>query len=211
MVKNFLEIIGMIVVSVGGAGAIIVAISSFLANKIAIHLENKYQLRIDKELETYKATLAQRSYVTKVQFDMELDVYRKLSKGIFSFLTVLYTTIEKEHYPEYEGVSPQEQVKKEEQTYKNMVDRAATLQELLYENAAFMPKVIYEKYEELIELTTSQFWTYHARLRDYISGKISQEERVVAVDKDKFELIENKFSALNDELREHLRDTLIVE
>ena len=89
LLKNLLEAVGLIILSMGGAGAIIMSVSSFLANKIATRLEQKYKLRIDKELEAYKAGLTQRSYVTKVQFDIEFEVYRKLSKGCLS-LSALY-------------------------------------------------------------------------------------------------------------------------
>ena len=146
--KNLLETVGLIILSMGGAGAIIMSVSSFLANKIATRLEQKYKLRIDKELEAYKAGLTQRSYVTKVQFDIEFEVYRKLSKGMFEFISTLYTTIEEKHYPKKEGENHREKVAEEIRTYTEMVDKAATLQELLYENAAFIPQNIYEKYKE---------------------------------------------------------------
>ena len=103
LLKNLLETVGLIILSMGGAGAIIMSVSSFLANKIATRLEQKYKLRIDKELEAYKAGLTQRSYVTKVQFDIEFEVYRKLSKGMFEFISTLYTTIEEKHYPKKKG------------------------------------------------------------------------------------------------------------
>ena len=90
LLKNLLETVGLIILSMGGAGAIIMSVSSFLANKIATRLEQKYKLRIDKELEAYKAGLTQRSYVTKVQFDIEFEVYRKLSKGMFEFISTLW-------------------------------------------------------------------------------------------------------------------------
>ena len=57
LLKNLLETVGLIILSMGGAGAIIMSVSSFLANKIATRLEQKYKLRIDKELEAYKAGL----------------------------------------------------------------------------------------------------------------------------------------------------------
>ena len=208
--KNVLETLGLVILSMGGAGAIIVAISSFLANKIAIHLENKYQLKIEKELEAYKASLTQRSYVTKIQFDIEFAIYRKLSKGLFEFITTLYTTIEEKHYPKKAGTNLQQKIENEMQTYEEMVDKAANLQELLYENAAFMPQSIYEKYKELIELTTTQFWTYQERFRDYVDGKISLANRTTDADKAAFETIEKKVESLNNELREHLQKIYIV-
>lgn len=135
LLKNLLETVGLIILSMGGAGAIIMSVSSFLANKIATRLEQKYKLRIDKELEAYKAGLTQRSYVTKVQFDIEFEVYRKLSKGMFEFISTLYTTIEEKHYPKKEGENHREKVAEEIRTYTEMVDKAATLQELLYPKA----------------------------------------------------------------------------
>ena len=208
--ENILETLGLVILSMGGAGAIIVAVSSFLANKIAIHLENKYQLKTEKELEAYKANLTQRSYVTKIQFDIEFDIYRKLSKGLFEFITTLYTTVEEKHYPKEDGTNPQQKIENEMRTYKKMVDKAANLQELLYENAAFMPQGIYEKYKELIELTTAQFWTYQERFRDYVDGKISLVDRTTDADKAAFDAIEKKVEALNNELRDHLQKIYIV-
>lgn len=208
--EKLLETLGLIVLSMGGAGAIIMSVSSFLANKIATRLDQKYKLRMDKEIEAYKAGLSQRSYVTKVQFDIEFEVYRKLSKGMFEFISTLYTTIEEKHYPKKEGESYREKVAEEIRTYTKMVDRAATLQELLYENAAFIPQNIYEKYKEIIELTTTQFWNYQQRFKDYLDGKISLVERVTESDKKSFEAIEKKIEALNNELREHLQKIYIV-
>lgn len=210
LLKNLLKTVGLIILSMGGAGAIIMSVSSFLANKIATRLEQKYKLRIDKELEAYKAGLTQRSYVTKVQFDIEFEVYRKLSKGMFEFISTLYTTIEEKHYPKKEGENHQEKVAEEIRTYTEMVDKAATLQELLYENAAFIPQNIYEKYKKIIELTTTQFWNYQQRFKDYLDGKISLAERVTDSDKQSFETIEKNVEALNNELREHLQKIYIV-
>ena len=62
LLKNLLETVGLIILSMGGAGAIIMSVSSFLANKIATRLEQKYKLRIDKELEAYKAGLTQAGF-----------------------------------------------------------------------------------------------------------------------------------------------------
>ena len=40
LLKNLLETVGLIILSMGGAGAIIMSVSSFLANKIATRLEH---------------------------------------------------------------------------------------------------------------------------------------------------------------------------
>ena len=144
------------------------------------------------------------------KFDIEFDIYRKLSKGIFEFITTLYTTVEEKHYPKEDGPNAQQKIENEMRTYKKMVDKAANLQKLLYENAAFMPQSIYEKYKELIELTTAQFWTYQERFIDYVDGKISLVDRTTDADKVAFETIEKKVESLNNELREYLQKIYIV-
>ena len=62
----------------------------------------------------------------------------------------------------------------------------------------------------MIELTTTQFWNYQQRFKDYLDGKISLAERVTDSDKQSFETIEKNVEALNNELREHLQKIYIV-
>lgn len=101
-----LKIASTIIVSLGGTGAIIVSLANFLANKIAMRLENKYQFKLDKELEQYKSNLEQRIYVTKTQFDIQLELYRNITNQIYHFLVVLYTTINEQDYPRKEEINP---------------------------------------------------------------------------------------------------------
>lgn len=122
------KIASVIIVSLGGAGVIIVALISFVSNKIVKRLEDKYQLKLDKELETYKATLARNTYVTKNQFDLELEIYRKITTGVFEFIVALNTTIEKEDYPRNEGTSPDKKIEKEFYIYRKMTIKASNLQ-----------------------------------------------------------------------------------
>ena len=193
-----LKIASVIIVSLGGAGAIIVALTNFIANKIAKRLEDKYQLKLDKELEKYKATLERRTYVTKNQFDLELETYRKITRGVFEFTVALNTTIEKKDYPRNEGKSPDKKIEEESYIYHKMIIKASNLQELLYANAAFIPKQLYNECKELIELVTDQFWIYIERFRSYVSGDITQEQRVTNADKEAFDAIQKKFDIFND-------------
>lgn len=205
-----LKIASVIIVSLGGAGAIIVALTNFIANKIAKRLEDKYQLKLDKELEKYKATLERRTYVTKNQFDLELETYRKITRGVFEFTVALNTTIEKKDYPRNEGKSPDKKIEEESYIYHKMTIKASNLQELLYANAAFIPKQLYNECKELIELVTDQFWIYIERFRSYVSGDITQEQRVTNADKEAFDAIQKKFDIFNDHLRDYLQHIYIV-
>lgn len=57
--------VSALIVSVGGAGVIICAVSSFLANRISDRLEMKYQQALDREIEKYKSEFESKRYVTK--------------------------------------------------------------------------------------------------------------------------------------------------
>ena len=52
--QNAINIIATIIVSVGGTGVIIVAISKYIGNILAKRIEEKYKNKLDKELEDYK-------------------------------------------------------------------------------------------------------------------------------------------------------------
>lgn len=52
--QNVIIIIATIIVSVGGTGVIIVAISKYIGNILAKRIEEKYKNKLDKELEDYK-------------------------------------------------------------------------------------------------------------------------------------------------------------
>ena len=55
--QDIWSIAGAIIASIGGAGVIICAVSGFVCNRIAKHLDAKYEQRLNKELEKYKVEL----------------------------------------------------------------------------------------------------------------------------------------------------------
>lgn len=67
-----------IIVSVGGAGFIISAVVKFSADKIALRLEAKYQLKLDKELEIFKSKLDNSNLISRALFEKEFAIYQDL-------------------------------------------------------------------------------------------------------------------------------------
>ena len=61
------KIVFGIITSIGGVGVIILAIIKFSSNIIAKRLEEKYSLKLSKELEKYKSTLDNKIYISKNQ------------------------------------------------------------------------------------------------------------------------------------------------
>ena len=85
-----LEIVAAAIASVGGAGAIIWALSSFFgkmwANKILEKQKAEYQKDIEqyksdlsRELENVKATNEKITYISKVQYDIEISAIKDLT------------------------------------------------------------------------------------------------------------------------------------
>ena len=209
--KEIFEIASAIVLSVGGAGAIIVAATSFLSNRIANRLEEKYRLKLDMELEKCKANFEQRTYISRIQFDTEIAIYRELTKGIYEFLVALNTSVNDKDYPKAEQHDASEKIEQERTLYIKMVDRSSHLQSLLYENAAFIPKSLYDECKALIEVSSDQFWIYIERFNMYLENHISQCERVTSCEKNTFDTLEKDFENFNNHLREYLRNLVIVD
>lgn len=199
---------GAILTSIGGAGIIICAVSSFLSTRVAHHIDKKYEQRLSKELERYKLSLEKHRYITKTQFDKEFEIYHELSKAFFSMIVKLSSftegTLELKELPE-----ENRKIKLDE--IISMIEKAGRAQNVLYENGAFIPNEIFDLYDALYEKANDLFWSYEKRYRAYVFGKLSFDDLVQNEDKITEKEIENNFFALNAKLREYLNTLTIVE
>ncbi|MDE6442031.1 MAG: hypothetical protein K2L12_04690 [Clostridia bacterium] len=102
--QTVLEIVATAIASVGGAGAIIWALSSFFgkmwANKILEKQKTEYQKDIEeyksalsRELEIVKATNERLTYISKVQYDMEISAIKDLTRESHSLLLTCNTVV----------------------------------------------------------------------------------------------------------------------
>ena len=199
---------GAILASVGGAGVIICAVSGFVSKRVAHHIDKKYEQRLSKELERYKLSLEKHRYITKTQFDREFEIYRDLSKAFFSMIVKLSSFTE--------GTLELKELPKENREIKaneivRMIEKAAMAQNILYENAAFIPKDIFELYDAIYEKANDLFWTYEKRCRDFAFGKLDFDDLVHEEDKIAEKEIENDFFAVSAKLREYLNTLAIIE
>ena len=94
---TFFEIFVSVIASAGGLGAILWISIKSVSKYLVEDLNKKYQLQLDKQLEEYKKTLdieksvhnsmlSNKVYITKSKFDVELAVYRDLSR-LFMVMT----------------------------------------------------------------------------------------------------------------------------
>lgn len=82
---NIWQIVLGVVASVGNIGGVILIIK-FSVDTIAKRLEERYSLKLNKELELYKSNLDNRIYISKTKFNTEFGIYRELSKAFFEMI-----------------------------------------------------------------------------------------------------------------------------
>lgn len=85
-----------VLMSAGGIGGIIIAVTKWSSGIIADRLSKSYQLQLDKELEKYKHNLENRRYVTQTQYDIEFSVYRDLTKSLFLVVKIVSEMLDEE-------------------------------------------------------------------------------------------------------------------
>ena len=94
--------------SVGGVAGLIILVVKFASNVIAERLSQKYQISLEKELESHKSKLDSKNYISKARFDREFAMYQELAEKHMTMVydmgaAVMITRGAK--YPEYEKTS----------------------------------------------------------------------------------------------------------
>lgn len=70
------EIILGILASVSGISGIIILAVKFSGNIIAKRLEEKYSLKLSKELELFKSNIENKKYISRTKFDTEFQIFK---------------------------------------------------------------------------------------------------------------------------------------
>lgn len=76
------QIVAAAVVSVGGVAGIIVLAVKFSSNILAERLSQKYELKLNKELEEHKLSLDKKNYISRAMFDREFEIYQSISNAL---------------------------------------------------------------------------------------------------------------------------------
>lgn len=137
---NALFKIGITIITTAGsiAGSV-----KFSVNKIADRLQKKYELKLSKELEEYKAALGNKSYVSKTRFDAEFEIYRELSRksaDMVKEVSQLFPLFTRDSRDDHD-------------TYKKRrdiaLDAIVTFQDALASNAPFISSGVYNLFLSL--------------------------------------------------------------
>lgn len=191
-----------ILAGVGGVGGIILGIVKFSTNMIAQRLEEKYIMKLNKELEKYKSELKNKVYISKTMFDTEFSIYRELSKAYFDVEKSIYAMIPYGYatYPADKEV----RTDNERACYKSALEAVVFAQDALNSNAPFIPNEFYIKYNEILRLSKHQLGVFKERWN--VSNFAPQEEKETLSGKDfmRTKEIQDNLKDLNRSIREYL-------
>ena len=203
------QIVLGIVASIGGIGVIFSAVVAFTSNFIAQRLQKKYDLKLSGELEKYKADIGNKIYISKTKFDAEFALYRSLSKAFFDMVKNIsvmipqgYTTV---------PADKEERRKVDEEHYKIALSSVVIAQDELNGNAAFIPEKFYDQYEEIRKLCALQLTEFAER---WNVGSFETQEEKETLSREAYKRtgeINDKFKALNNDIREYLNKLDVIE
>lgn len=153
-----MQIVGGIIVSFGGATAIVGAGVKWCADRIAERLSSKYEMKLNKELESYKAQLDKKTYISRARFDAEFQIYKDLSEKVLSMVECTYWL-----FPRCLDKVPMDEEERKKiylERYKNANEAIGQAQSSIRANAPFIPKGFYEQFEEIAMLCLQQYNMY---------------------------------------------------
>jgi len=196
------------IASVGGISGVIFLVIKFSADQIAERLSKKYELKLNKELEAYKIELGKKEYVSKTKFDAEFQIYRELSKAFFGMVRDINSMIPAglAHVPANEEARK----KYENDCFLEANRSTVNAQDMLNQNAPFIPADFYDKLTVILKLCRQQLNVFSRRWN--VLCLVSQEkERLDTDDYNRTTEINEKLKALNNEIREYLSTLEVVK
>lgn len=196
------EIVLGVITSVGGLGVIFTAAIKFSSDCIAKRLAEKYSLKLNKELEAYKSSLENKTYISKTKFDAEFEIYRSLSKSFFEMIKDISTMIPS-------GLSiqiadEQKQREHENELYNVASKSCVTAQDILNGNAPFIPEDLFNQYTEIMKLCGMQLRAFERRWNVLYLDSQKEKETFSLNDYNRTAEINSKFKELNNNVRVYL-------
>lgn len=195
--------------SAGGVGAIIVGAVKFSSNIIAERLSQKYEMKMQKEIEKYKTNLDNKIYISKTKFDAEFALYRDLSKSFFAMVKDI-TRMIPAGYANYPADEHDRELY-ENSLYDKAVASTVEAQNILNSNIPFIAENFHKGYEEIIQMCRVQLGVFEERWNLGSDLPVEQKKRFSLDDFQRSRDIKDKFYMLNNELREYLAKLDVLE
>ena len=193
----------------GGIGAIIVGAVKYSSDMIADRLSQKYEAKLQKDLEHYKANLDNKIYITKAKFDAEFALYRDLTSKFFDMVKAV-TTMIPAGYAEYPA-DKADREKYEDELYNRARKTTVVAQDTLNANIPFIPETLYEKYEEILGLSRGQLGVFELRWNVGYLATEEEKKKFSHEDYQRSRDILTKLSNLNKDLSTYLSKLDVLE
>jgi len=198
-----------VITSLGGFSVIFIAVIKFSSDIIAKRLEEKYTLKLNKELEKYKSNLDNKIYITKTKFDAEFSIYRDLSKVFFDMVKGINILIP----CGYTQVIADKEIqrKHDENNYQNANNAIVSAQDCLNSNAPFIPENIFKLYGELLNISKQQTNVFSQRWNVLYLASQEEKESLDMEDYERTDKLNKMFDELNKNIRDYLSKLDIIE
>ena len=197
------KIVLELIAGIGGVGAVFIAVIRFSSNIIAERLTSKYELKLNKELEKYKANLESDNHISRALFDKEFNIYQKYS-NIFG---ELHNNIQIYHHLEYLDRETEE---KEDRDF-NMPNLLEEVPDRKQYKQALSTDILEELFEFRKKLSQTdafipnKIWNLYMNLYNvclhYMKTNSEQD----------FEAIELETKKMQDVMRRYLTELIIIE
>lgn len=198
-----------IVGGLGGITVIFAAIVRYLSDFIADRLSKKYELRLSKELENYKSSLENKTYISRAKFDTEFAIYRELSSDFSDAVLAINIMV-----PTGLAMVPADRearLELDKKHYEAAVKAIVKAQDSLKSNIPFIPENIYDGYNELLKLFGLQLAAYEDRFVVTDLRPQSEKETFSRDDYKRTREISEKWITINNKIRKYLNSLEIIE
>lgn len=203
--KDLWQIVIGILGSIGTAGAIILALSSWLGKIWAERMMAKESAKYREELERLTKQLERKNYVSKVRFDTEFSIYRELCALTGEMERAVYML-----FPVIDHLPQDENAQKEifDQRYKSARQAYSNASKSLSANSAFIPQETFDLFDKIRYLCGFQVNLYPYTLQ---SGAYKLDEKKESECWDRTLEIDKAYNDLQEKLRDHLRELDVLD
>ena len=166
------------------------------------------KFKFEQEFEKYKSIMEHRRYISKTQFDNEYQIYKQLSKAFFSVAVKLSSFAYKRIGNRIISIEEDDIISMEE--VSRIISVNSTAQNLLFENAPFIPEEIYNEYLALNELANTLFWGIIARIKEYEAECVEINKIITEDEIGMSEDFQNRLNDVNKKVRKYLETLTII-
>lgn len=219
--SEIFETVSAVLLSLGGGGALVVGLSSWLGKVWANRILEDEKFLHQKELEHYKSEMVKRLnslnvnnekalYISKSQYDMEFNIYKDIWAKLFD---VIAST--KSLYPIYENVPTSQEKRKEydDIKYKRFIDTYNDYIKTINYYAPFYRDDFYNDFIEIRDLCIeigSIFKTYTYDVHNNETFKLVRDSKITSEERKKVYIeIPKKIDLKEKEIRKNIREYLL--